>query len=110
MERMGGRHVARTWLVVALIAATTSALAHASGSERELAPVAPDARAARVRSQLEKTVAAFGTSLETFEAGDKYRQHPEKREVRRPPAVAAKLDVVPWVQPQSGGVTIAGWF
>ncbi len=40
----------------------------------------------------------------------KYRQHPEKREARPAPSVAAKLDVVPWVQPQSGGVTIAGWF
>jgi PEGA domain len=40
----------------------------------------------------------------------KYRQRPEKPEVRRSPAGNAKLDVVPWVQPQSGGVTIAGWF
>ena len=40
----------------------------------------------------------------------KYRQHPDKQEVRRPSPMAAKLDVVPWVQSQSGGVTIAGWF
>jgi hypothetical protein len=40
----------------------------------------------------------------------KYRQEPKKPDERHPPPVDAKLDVVPWVQPQSGGVTIAGWF
>lgn len=40
----------------------------------------------------------------------KYRQPPRKPEERHSPPVDAKLDVVPWVQPQSGGVTIAGWF
>jgi len=40
----------------------------------------------------------------------KYRQHPRKPEERHPPPVDAKLDVVPWVQPQSGGVTLAGRF
>jgi hypothetical protein len=66
----------------------------------------------------------------------RYRQPPRKQEERRPLAMApdlrpivrdsaspigptlrdsaslreTKLDVVPWVQPQSGGVMIAGWF
>jgi hypothetical protein len=40
----------------------------------------------------------------------RYRREPKKPDERHPPPVDAKLDVVPWVQPQSGGVTIAGWF
>jgi hypothetical protein len=40
----------------------------------------------------------------------KYRQHPKKLEERHPPPVDAKLDVVPWVQPRSGGATLAGRF
>lgn len=40
----------------------------------------------------------------------KYRRAPPKPEDRHPPPVEAKLDVVPWVQSQSGGVTIAGRF
>lgn len=66
----------------------------------------------------------------------KYKQRPEKPEERHPPPVdptgenpgptgkavggptarasasliETKLEVVPWVQSQSGGVTIAGWF
>lgn len=40
----------------------------------------------------------------------KYKRSPKKSEERHPPQVETKLDVVPWVQSQSGGVTIAGWF
>jgi PEGA domain/Tetratricopeptide repeat len=40
----------------------------------------------------------------------KYRHSPPKSEDRHPPPVEAKLDVVPWVQSQSGGITIAGRF
>jgi lysozyme family protein len=44
----------------------------------------------------------------------KYKQQPgnpnKRPQERRSPPVETKLDVVPWVQPQSGGVTIAGWF
>lgn len=35
----------------------------------------------------------------------RYRQHPGNRANN-----SAKLDAVPWVQPQSGGLAIAGWF
>jgi hypothetical protein len=35
---------------------------------------------------------------------------PPRSDGRRPPTVETKLDVVPWVQPQSGGAAIAGWF
>jgi PEGA domain/Tetratricopeptide repeat len=40
----------------------------------------------------------------------KYKRSPKKSEERHPPQVETKLDVIPWVQSQSGGVTIAGWF
>jgi len=40
----------------------------------------------------------------------KYKRSPNKPEERHPPPAETKLDVVPWVQSQSGGVTIAGWF
>ncbi|HEX2690198.1 MAG TPA: PEGA domain-containing protein [Kofleriaceae bacterium] len=43
----------------------------------------------------------------------KYKRSPAKPteiQARHPPPVAAKLDVVPWVQLQTGGITIAGWF
>jgi hypothetical protein len=40
----------------------------------------------------------------------KYKRFPKKPEQRPPPPVVTKLDVVPWIQSQSGGVTIAGWF
>jgi len=40
----------------------------------------------------------------------KYKRFPKKSEERHPPQVETKLDVIPWVQSRSGGVTIAGWF
>lgn len=40
----------------------------------------------------------------------KYKRFPKNSEERHPPQVETKLDVVPWVQSQSGGVTLAGWF
>jgi hypothetical protein len=41
-----------------------------------------------------------------------YRYRQPHRDIRtdHSGAGSAKLDVVPWVQPQSGGVTLAGWF
>lgn len=44
----------------------------------------------------------------------KYRRSPRKSEERHValihPTLQTKIDVVPWVQPQSSGVMIAGWF
>jgi tetratricopeptide (TPR) repeat protein len=39
----------------------------------------------------------------------RYRQHPVSKSDHRSDNLA-KLDLVPWVQPQSGGMTLAGWF
>lgn len=75
------------------------------------APDREDARTSGKRfalaSDLSAAVAvvAAGFTLTWYFA--KYRQKPEER---RPPTVAAKLDLVPWVQSQSGGVTLAGRF
>lgn len=73
-----------------------------------------DARDAGTRLALVADLAIGTAALAAgFTAGwyfFKYRQQPEKPEPRRPAAMAAKVDLVPWVQSRSGGVTLAGWF
>jgi hypothetical protein len=41
---------------------------------------------------------------------DAAREPSDSRPARRSPPISTKLDVVPWVQPQLGGMMIAGWF
>jgi hypothetical protein len=78
---------------------------------------APDRADARTSGQRFALIADISLGAAAVAAGftaywyfTKYRQQPKKSDERHPPPVDAKLDVVPWVQPQSGGVTIAGRF
>jgi PEGA domain len=41
---------------------------------------------------------------------DAARDPSDSRPARHSPPISTKLDVVPWVQPQLGGMMVAGWF
>jgi hypothetical protein len=81
------------------------------------ATAASDREDARVRGQQDVLIAGISLGTAVVAAGVtvawyfvKYRQPHRKSDNRPRPPAAAKLDVVPWVQPQSGGVTLAGRF
>ncbi|HEU4735329.1 MAG TPA: PEGA domain-containing protein [Kofleriaceae bacterium] len=76
-----------------------------------------DRRDARDRGQRFARIAdlSLGTGLAaagftTYWYLARYRPAVVKPEQQHSPSVDAKLDVIPWVQPRSGGLTVAGWF
>ncbi len=98
--------------VLALREHATLTRASSSATEREDAQANGKLLAHITDASLATAVVAAG--LTAYWYFYRYKQHrgnsSKSPQERHPPPVETKLDVVPWVQPQSGGVTIAGWF
>jgi hypothetical protein len=87
-----------------------STFTSASGSQLDREDARTNGRRFALISDVSLATAVVAAGVTAYWYFTKYRQEPRKPDERHPPPVDAKLDVVPWVQPQSGGVTIAGWF
>jgi len=94
--------------VLALRQHTTFVRATTAPLDREDAR--DDGRRLALASDVATATAVVAAGFTVFWYAFKYRPRPEKTSERRPGPVAAKLDMVPWVQSQSGGVSFAGGF
>jgi PEGA domain-containing protein len=86
----------------------------ASTSSPDRAEARTSGRRFALLADLSLGTAAVAAGVTAYWYIYKYRRSPRKSEERHAalvhPILQTKIDVVPWVQPQSSGVMIAGWF